>query len=178
GAVALRLALDHPENVKGLVLLAPVSHDWGGGGQAWYNRYAAMPVVGSVFSQLVPIVGPAQVKAGIKSTFDPAPAPDGYYEASAIGLLFRPPTFRANAKDVTALRAELAAQQDRYDALKMPVIVFSGAKDTVISPPLHVGKLKHQVAGLQLVKLPNEGHMPHHAHGADVAAVIAELAAR
>ncbi|MEM8617253.1 MAG: alpha/beta hydrolase, partial [Pseudomonadota bacterium] len=47
GAVALRLALDHPENVKGLVLLAPVSHDWGGGGQAWYNRYAAMPVVGS-----------------------------------------------------------------------------------------------------------------------------------
>ncbi|MEO0548453.1 MAG: alpha/beta hydrolase [Pseudomonadota bacterium] len=175
GAVALRLALDFPDLVSGLVLLAPVSHDWGGGGEAWYNQYAGHPVVGPAFTQLVPIVAPAQVKAGISNVFSPQPAPEGYFERSAVGLLFRPSQFRANALDVNALRLEMAAQQDRYPDIDVPVVVYSGALDTVISPPLHVGKLKHQVDGLELVKLDDEGHMPHHGQADTIAAKIREL---
>ncbi|MEL6413839.1 MAG: hypothetical protein AAFQ15_02730 [Pseudomonadota bacterium] len=59
----------------------------------------------------------------------------------------------------------------------VPTVVYSGALDTVISPPLHVGKLKHQVEGLELVKLADGGHMPHHAFGADVAETIRKLSA-
>ncbi|MDG1825897.1 MAG: alpha/beta hydrolase [Henriciella sp.] len=175
GAVALRMALDHPELVSGLVLLAPVSHDWGGGGEAWYNSYAASSIIGPLFSQLVPIVGPAQVKQGVKGVFSPQPAPEGYFEKSAIGLLFRPSEFRANARDVNALRFELAAQQERYTDISAPTVVFSGAGDTVISPPLHVGKLKHQVEGLRLVALSDDGHMPHHAYGVDIAETIRNM---
>lgn len=176
GGVALRLALDHPDKVKALVLLAPVSHDWGGGGGAWYNKYAGGPAIGPMFSQLVPIVGPAQVKGGIASVFDPKPAPEGYFEKSAIGLLFRPPNFRANAKDVNALQEELAAQQDRYTELEMPIVVYSGSLDTVLSPKLHVGRLKTEAQNLTLRALPQTGHMPHHAHGEDVADDISRLA--
>lgn len=175
GAVSLRLALDHPDLVAGLVLLAPVSHDWGGGGQAWYNAYASHPVIGPAFTQLVPIVGPSQVRAGVTNVFSPKPAPDGYFEKSGIGLLFRPSNFTANAKDVNALRGELAAQQARYEAIEVSTVVFSGALDTVISPQLHVGRLKHQIDGLELVKLADGGHMPHHAFGDDVAAAIRRL---
>ncbi|MBK8197750.1 MAG: alpha/beta hydrolase [Acidobacteria bacterium] len=175
GAVALRLALDRPDLVSGLVLLAPVTHDWGSGGTAWYNRLAAPPVLGDVFSQLLPLVGPTQVRAGISSVFDPAPAPDGYYENSAIGLLFRPPNFQSNARDMTGLRSELGAQSARYPELEMPIVVFSGSQDTVISPKLHVGELKKQVA-VDLVILPDEGHMPHHGEGAAVAYAIRRLA--
>lgn len=177
GAVSLRVALDHPELVDGLVLLAPVSHDWGGGGEAWYNKYASHPLMGPAFTQLVPIVGPSQVRGGITNVFSPKPAPDGYFEKSGIGLLFRPSNFTANAKDVNGLRAELAAQQVRYEEIKVPTVVFSGALDTVISPQLHVGRLKHQVDGLELVKLADGGHMPHHAFGADVAETIRRLTA-
>ncbi|MEZ5999096.1 MAG: alpha/beta hydrolase, partial [Hyphomonas sp.] len=175
GAVALRLALDRPDLVQGLVLLAPVTHDWGNDGHAWYNQFAASPLIGPMFSQLVPLVGPAQVEAGIGSVFDPAPAPEGYYDKSGIGLLFRPPAFRANARDVRRLDAELAAQSERYGELDMPIIVFSGSKDTVLTPKKHVARLKQQVP-LELVILPDEGHMPHHAHGADVADAIRRLA--
>lgn len=175
GAVSLRLALDYPELVDGLVLLAPVSHDWGGGGEAWYNKYAAHPAIGPMFTRLVPVVGPSQVRNGVTSVFSPKPAPEGYFESSGIGLLFRPSNFTANAKDVNALRHELAAQQSRYSEISVPTVVFSGALDTVISPPLHVGKLKHQVEGLELVKLSDGGHMPHHAFGADVADTIKRL---
>lgn len=177
GAVAIRLALDHPDKVKGLVLLAPVSHDWGGGGEAWYNKYAGAPIIGPIFSQLVPIVGPAQVKSGISGVFSPKQAPEGYYERSAIGLLFRPPEFRANAKDMNALRQEMAAQQARYGEISVPIVVLSGAQDTIISPALHVGELKKQVDGLQLVRLPEGGHMPHHFYGSEAADAIQLIAA-
>ena len=176
GAVALRLALDRPDLVRALVLLAPVSHDWGSGGTAWYNDIAAKPLTGFLFSQLVPIIGPARLEAGIVEVFSPAPVPADYMEKSATRLLFRPKEFRANARDVNTLRAELAAQSDQYDALAMPIIVFSGALDTVIKPQLHVGKLKHQAQNLELVKLANEGHMPHHRQGAAVADTISRLA--
>lgn len=177
GAVSLRLALDHPDLVEALVLLAPVTHDWGGGGEAWYNAYAGAPILGPIFAQLVPIVGPSQVKSGIKSVFSPNPAPENYYENSAIALLFRPSNFIANARDMNALREELAAQEDRYDDISVPTVVFSGAQDTVISPQFHVGKLKHQIDGLELVKLPDGGHMPHHSYTEDVVEVIRRLSA-
>jgi pimeloyl-ACP methyl ester carboxylesterase len=175
GAVALRLALDRPDLVSGLVLLAPVTHDWGDGGTAWYNALAAPPVLGNAFSQLLPLVGPGQVRGGIDSVFKPAPAPDGYFENSAIGLLFRPGNFRANARDVQALQDELGAQSVRYPELQVPIVVFSGSQDTVLSPKLHVGELKKQV-DVDLVILADEGHMPHHGEGDAVADAIRRLA--
>ncbi len=176
GAVALRLALDRPDLVRGVVLLAPVSHDWGGGGEAWYNDWASPPVFGHAFSQLVPIVGPARVEAGVASVFHPAAPPPDYFDRAGIGLLFRPPAFRANARDMTRLRSEIQAQDDRYASLGMPVIVFSGERDGVISPPLHAGRLLEDVPDITMVSLPDEGHMPHHGEGETVAAAIARLA--
>ncbi len=175
GAVALRLALDRPELVSGLVLLAPVTHDWGSGGTAWYNRLAAQPVIGPVFSQIAPLAGPAAGRGGVESVFDPAPAPETYFETAGIGLVFRPPNFRANARDMHHLRRELAAQSERYGELDLPIIVFSGSQDTVLKPQLHTGKLKQQVP-IDLVALKDEGHMPHHGHAPDVAQAIRRLA--
>lgn len=177
GAVALRVALDYPDRVDSLVLIAPVSHDWGGGGEAWYNGWLGNPLIGPLFAQLGPIVGPSQEDKAVEGVFAPQTAPEGYFQKSGIGQLFRPDTFRANAKDVNALRLELAAQQDRYTDLKLPIIVYSGSLDTVIKPQLHVGKLKHQAENLTLVALPDEGHMPHHGQGEAIAQTIRTLAA-
>lgn len=177
GAVALRLALDYPEKVRGLVLLAPVTHDWGdNGGTSWYNQVAAPPVLGHAFAQFAPIAGPAAAKAGMDSVFHPSPVPEDYYQRAGIGLLFRPAAFRANARDMVALRDELAAQETRYGELDMPIIVFSGARDTVLKPQLHARRLEKQAANVELVKLPDGGHMPHHEHVGEIAQAVARLA--
>ncbi|MEO0982723.1 MAG: alpha/beta hydrolase [Pseudomonadota bacterium] len=177
GAVALRLALDRPDLVGGVVLLAPVTHDWGADSGAWYNAYAGPPVIGHAFTQLVPIVGPASVKSGIKGVFHPQPAPADYFDSSGVALLFRPSEFRANARDVNALRAEVAAQQTRYGELDVPIVVFSGAKDTVLKPQLHAARLVKDAPRVELVKLPETGHMPHHAHGLEIVEAITRLSA-
>jgi len=178
GAVALRLALDRPDLVAALVLAAPVSHDWGADTNAWYTGAAANPVYGGAFAQLVPLIGPKQARDGISGVFSPEPAPEGYFDKSAIPLLFRPSHFRANASDVHNLRAELARQQSRYGELGMPLIVYTGEQDSVIKPALHVGKLVEQVPHLERVDYPDGGHMPHHANGADIAEKIRALSTR
>ena len=175
GAVALRIALDHPELVGGLVLLAPVTHDWGGGGEAWYNKYAAPPVLGHAFSQIVPLVAPGQSAAAVENVFNPVAAPSHYVDRAGLHLLFRPDTFRANARDVLALQTELGKQSARYSELNVPIIVFSGSGDTVLTPKLHVGRLKKQVP-VDLVILPEEGHMPHHGEAKAVVDAIRRLA--
>src|SRR3954452_8711296 len=49
GAVATALALDHPAQIAGLVLLAPVSHPWSTG-IAWYYTAAATRFIGPLFA--------------------------------------------------------------------------------------------------------------------------------
>jgi len=176
GAVALRLALDRPDLVAGLVLLAPVTHDWGeGSGTAWYNSLASAPVAGPLFSQVVPIVGPGLMRSGVEGVFEPAPVPPDYFQSAGLPLLLRPPNFRANARDMIALKSELAEQSTRYGEITAPVIVFSGSQDTVLAPRLHTARLKKQLP-LELVALPDEGHMPHHGESEAVANAIRRLA--
>lgn len=177
GAVALRLALDAPGKVNSLVLLAPVTHDWGEGGTQWYNNVTRTPGIGWLFSQLVPTLAPSRMEAGVASTFHPANPPENYFHNSGIGLLLRPENFRANAADVSTLKAELAAQQERYSDLDLPIVLFSGSQDTVLAPRLHAARLKNQTE-IDLVILPEEGHMPHHAEKEAVVDAIRRLSKR
>lgn len=177
GAVALRYALDYPNRVKALVLIAPVTHDWGDGGVTWYNQLAGLPVLGHGFSQLAPLVGPEAARSSLKSLFSPAPVPEGYADKMGVDLLFRPDVFRNNARDVLTLKAELAEQEKRYSELNIPIIVFSGSYDTVLKPKLHAAKLRRDVPDhVVLVKLDDEGHMPHHRKAELIAQTISRLA--
>ena len=177
GAVALRFALDYPELTKSVVLLSPVTHDWGEGGVTWYNEIAAIPVVGHMFSQLAPLVGPKAARSSLSGLFSPAPVPEGYAEKLGVDLLFRPANFRANAKDMTSLKAEIREQQMRYaPEISAQIVVFSGSYDTVIKPKLHAARLKRDLPDrVVLVKLSDEGHMPHHGKASLVAETILRL---
>src|SRR5690606_6473045 len=122
-AVALRLALDHPQLVAGLVLIAPASHPYPGQ-PAWWARLAATPLLGDVFCGLiVPRLGPVLGRAGIANNFAPASAPESYVEDAGVGLIFRPRAFRASALDVCATKREFVAQAPRYSELFTPAVI-------------------------------------------------------
>ena len=52
GALGARMALDYPQRVAGLVMLAPVAYPWPGG-VGWYNRLVTTPVIGPLLAYTI-----------------------------------------------------------------------------------------------------------------------------
>lgn len=175
-ATALRLALDRPDLVAGLVLIAPAACPYPGP-NAWHAKLAARPFIGPVFARLaVPLAGPLMARSAIANTFAPAAPPDGYARAAGVGLLFRPKTFRANAQDVVATKAEFERQYFRYDEIAAPTIVITADADRVVSPRIHAHALTRALVNAELVVTPGAGHMPHQIRPEAVAAAILRIA--
>jgi pimeloyl-ACP methyl ester carboxylesterase len=172
GAVALGLALDFPERVASLVLLAPVSHPWSTGISSIYTLTAA-PVIGELFARtlVLPVAFPfLDTFAG--AVFAPQPLPPDYVKKSAAALVLRPSEFIANAKDVAALLDGVTAQYRRYGEIEAPAVIIAGDRDTIVSPQIHSQALAKELPHAKLIMLPGVGHAVQHV-AADL--VISEI---
>jgi pimeloyl-ACP methyl ester carboxylesterase len=175
GAIATAFALDYPDRLAGLVLLAPVTHPWVGG-LAWYNAILSTPVVGPLFARTLALpLGTLLLDGGAASAFEPQSAPSAYVDRAAIGLVLRPSQFLANAQDIAALKGFVTAQAPRYGEIAVPTVILTGTADTTVSPRIHARAIAAAVPGARLVVLEGVGHMPHHTNADDVVAAIAQL---
>lgn len=159
--VALRLALDFPHLVSGLVLIAPACnpYPWK---PAWWARLSAKPVTGRLFCGLIiPWLGPPLSGQSVANNFWPAPVPVNYPNDAGVPLIFRPRAFRASAIDVCATNAEFGAQQPRYGELLTPAVIVTAEKDKIVSPKRHARALAVDLPAAELVIAPDTGHMPH-----------------
>jgi len=135
GLLALTFALDYPHRVAGLVVIAPPTHPWLGQ-TTWLYSVFAIPVVGWVFAHTLTLpFGTLLIGPGFRGAFLPQGPPPGYMKRSAARLLLRPATLLANAADIVGLKAFLKQRAERYDTLAAPIVVITGDRDTVVSPP-------------------------------------------
>ncbi len=161
-SVALRLALDHPQLVRGLVLIAPAANPFPQFKPAWWARLSATPILGDIFCNLIiPFFGPPMSGASVANNFWPAPVPVNYQEHAGVPLIFRPVAFRSSALDVCAANTEFAAQSQRYGDLLTPAIILTAEKDRIVSPKRHARALAATLPAGELVIAPDTGHMPH-----------------
>jgi pimeloyl-ACP methyl ester carboxylesterase len=164
GALAAAMALEHADRIAGLVLLAPVSHPWPGGGISWYYGPATSSWAGWLFTRTVTTpAGLLGLDAGIRTVFAPQEPPPNYREEARVPLLLRPSAFQANAEDVAGLHAFVTAQSRRYGAIRTPTVIISGEADTIVWTNLHSRSLEREIPNARLIVLPGVGHMPHHA---------------
>lgn len=176
GAVALRYGLDFQDDVAGLVLLAPVSHEWPGG-VAWYNHVSGAPIAGQALRRVaLPILGPRLAANDFADAFAPLPPPQDYARRAGSTLLFRPSSFAANAEDLRRLKPQIAEQQSRYGELRIPVSIVVGEADTAVSPEIHSRALARDVAHAELVAFDGVGHPIHHAKPAEIIDLIRQTA--
>jgi pimeloyl-ACP methyl ester carboxylesterase len=160
-AVALRLALDHPDRVSALVLAAPASHPWDGD-TSLVNRLAASPVLGHALAFVAPpLLGPFIAPQAVARGFAPSPAPPDYIERTGVPLGYRPSAFRANARDMAAANRELAAQAPRYGSIACPVAIVTGEGDQVVWNRIHAKGLAEAIPHADCRRVLQGGHMPH-----------------
>jgi pimeloyl-ACP methyl ester carboxylesterase len=174
GALALRLALDDPDRMAGLVLLAPVAYPWRGG-VGKYNELIATPLIGPLFAYTITLpLGTLLTRSGARGVFLPQTMPDGFVKDTATPLLLRPREFIANARDLVTLKAAVAEQAPRYGMIKAPLTIITGDADKTVSTDIHSRPLAAAMPHAKLIVLPGTGHMIQNA-APDL--VIAEIEA-
>jgi len=178
GSVTAALGLSSGERVKGLAFLAPVSHVWPGGVN-WYYTLAALPVIGWLFTWTLTLpVGERLAPAAMKNVFHPDPAPPTYAEDIGLPLLFRPASFRANARQICCIKEAVRAMSRDYPTLCQPTLIVTGTEDTVVWPSIHCEGLLKDIADSELVMLDRAGHMPQHTHTEEILAGLDRLLQR
>ena len=178
GALGLRMALDDPDLVAGLVLLAPVAYPWRGG-VGYYNRAIATPLIGRLLAYtMTPPLGCLVTTSGVRGVFAPQAMPDDFVSDSATALLLRPREFIANAHDLVTLKAAVAAQAPRYAEITAPLTIISGDADKTVSTGIHSRPLAATAPHAKLIVLPAVGHMVQYAASDLVISEIEAMAGR
>jgi pimeloyl-ACP methyl ester carboxylesterase len=175
--VALNMALDHPEAVKGLVLISGY----------YYGTMRpdvipaslpAIPVVGEVMAWTIsPLMGLLSGPAGLKAAFAPAPVSDKMADFPA-GMALRPSQIRATAAEAALMLPAAIALAPRYAELDVPMIIMAGEGDLIVHPAKHAERLAQDITGAELRMVAAQGHMLHFAVPEQVTAALAELAER
>jgi pimeloyl-ACP methyl ester carboxylesterase len=163
GALGARMALDYPDMVAGLVMLAPVTHPWRGG-VGWYNKVVTTPVIGPLLAHTITLpLGLLLAEPSARTVFLPQTMPEDYIRKTATLLLLRPREFLANARDLMTLKASVSEQASRYGEISMPATVISGDVDKTVSTNIHSRPFAATVRHAKLIVLPGVGHMVQNA---------------
>src|ERR1700722_1318735 len=163
GALGARMALDYPQRVAGLMMLAPVAYPWRGG-VGWYNKLVTTPVIGPLLAYTITLpLGYFLTEPGARNVFLPQIMPTDFVESTATLLLLRPREFLANAQDLVTLKAAVAQQAPRYGDIRVPVVVITGGADKRGSPTIHPRPSAAARSDGNMVVLPGVGHIVQNA---------------
>lgn len=161
--VAAALALDHPDAVRGLVLVSgyyyPTMRP-----DVLLTVPPAVPVIGDLLRHTVsPLFGAASMPGLLKGMFTPCPVPQAYRDGHDTDLALRPGQIRAMAEDGAMMVPAAAAMRDRYGELRLPVAILAGTEDVVAFPDRESERLHDDIPHSTLRLIPGVGHMLHHA---------------
>lgn len=177
GAIALCLAMEHPEQTRGLALLAPLTQPPSGPIEAFKGLAISGRVKLFVISWLLAI--PMSIRTApqvLDQVFGPDPVPDDYAIKGGALLGLRPASFRNTSRDYLASGRDLRWMAGQYDSLRVPVRILYGEQDRILEAELHGRALvaKHPHIGLEVI---SGGHMLPITHAQDCARFIRETEA-
>lgn len=175
GVTSLNYALEYPEDLSALVLIAPVSHEWPGA-PAGHHKLSVNPVLGPIFRRtLIPLYVKLQGKSLIDGAFWPLQPPENYYDNSGTALLFRPHEFKYDSQDRVHLLAQIKQQQSRYGEIQVPTRIITGSRDVSVSPTLHSMALEREIPNVKFTLLMGIGHPLHHAAQDEIEKNISDI---
>lgn len=160
GAVSLALAQAHPDLVRGLALIAPLTQPIdevpdvfrflaagaGGRGRGLLLRTLGVPL------------GKLTQKQSRSAVFAPEPAPEDFGVRGGGLLALRPKNIDNAAGDLLAAHGEMPGIASRYGTMALPVSILYGRDDALLDPNLHGEMTAGLIPGARLT-LIDGGHM-------------------
>jgi pimeloyl-ACP methyl ester carboxylesterase len=160
--VALSLALDHPDSVKGLVLASgyyfPTARADG-----ILAAPAALPLLGDLLRHTIsPLIARVTAPAMFRKMFAPQPVPPRFSAEFPTGLTLRPSQLRASSEETMAMAPTAAGLEGRYHELDVPVCIMAGGEDGIVDTGHQSIRLHGVIRQSELRVLPELGHMLHY----------------
>jgi len=170
-SVALSLALEHPTDVKSLVLLS-----------GYYFPTArfdvpvlsppAIPIIGDLMRYTIsPLLGRLMWPGLVRLMFGPPRTPENF-KAFPVWMSLRPSQLRAAAAESAMMIPAVLALRHRYRELAVPVTIVAGTRDRFASAGAQSTRLHRELPGSTLKLVPGMGHMIHHLAPREVMAAI------
>jgi pimeloyl-ACP methyl ester carboxylesterase len=175
--VALSMALEVPDFVRGLVLLS---------GYYYPSLRAdvpllsgpAIPLVGDIMRYTVsPLIARMLWRPLTKRVFSPQ-AVDARFRELPVWMLLRPSQLRASAAETAMMVPAAVALAKRYPELKVPAVIMAGTQDRIVDVGHNSERLDERLPDSELQLQPGVGHMTHYAHPDKVLAAVDGIAAR
>jgi pimeloyl-ACP methyl ester carboxylesterase len=173
--VAIALALQQPEYVRGLLLLSGYYYPTARLDAVMFSP-PALPVIGDLLSYTVaPVLGRLMWPALVRKLFAPAETPARFRIEYPVWMGLRPSQVRASAEEAALMSPSAARLAKRYRELAMPVTIMAGAGDLQVLPELHSERLHRELPQSELIVVPGVGHMIQHSAPEKVMAAIERL---
>ena len=159
GAIALGVALDHPQSIMGLALIAPLTHL----PKQVPAPFRALDIKSdflrwAIAWTLATPIGIRRGKAILDAIFSPEPAPADFPIRGGGILGLRPQSFFNTSLDLRAVNLDLPSMVARYSSLQVPVRILYGTSDKVLSPRRNGEAMQSKSPMVSLDLVPG-GHM-------------------
>lgn len=162
GAVALAYGLLYPDEVRGIVALAPICFPEPRLEHVLFGP-RAVPGAGDALSSLLHRTSdPALLRLLWEAMFLPRVMPEGFRCNFPFAVAARPARLVANGEDAASLGPGLWRSAAAYPSYRVPVRILAGDGDLVVNPILHGWGAAQLIPGAVFRLLPGEGHMLHH----------------
>ncbi|MBU1107660.1 MAG: alpha/beta hydrolase [Candidatus Riflebacteria bacterium] len=176
--IACKIALRHPEKVRGIVMLAPFVMP-----QDLNEKPSSLPnmargaIIGTVLGIVLPLLSQTKMQQHLERVFAPGTLDEDYLE-TWLPRFTRFETLMAMITDKNAMLQSIKEVHERLPEIKCPVHVLIGDGDKVCSPDQQVTLLSEKLPDVKISRLADAGHALNITHAGDCLKAIDDLFAR
>ncbi|HAE41079.1 MAG TPA: hypothetical protein DCG57_20965 [Candidatus Riflebacteria bacterium] len=176
--IACKIALRHPEKVRGIVMLAPFLAPKDPG-----EKPSSIPelcrgaILGTILGILMPLLSQTKMQQHLESVFAPGKVSEDYLE-TWMPRYTRFEALMAVMADKNAMLQTHKELHERLSEIKCPIQVLIGDGDKVCSPDQQASLLSEKLPETEIVRLADAGHSLNLSHPLDCLKAIDAIFAR
>lgn len=157
GSLALAYALAYPEDLGGIVLVAPAAYP--DKDDPFFLQLAGkVPFIGELGALLGrSILSRGMVKKDLARAFYPQPVPEWYFKTVWRSWMGRK-QLKAYFADEAQLNDSLSKMTDHYAEIQVPTVIITGDSDQIVDAKRNARQLHKVMKRSRIIELPRTGH--------------------